>query len=157
MAQIKVIFSTTKRPSSGFLRWHTRSEYSHCEVLFNDCIIGARAAGVKKYPVDSVSEKHEVAIVECSEEQAYRFREFLESKVGDKYDWRAYLGFVFNKSTSQDQNKWFCSELMLEAFNYAGIKLFDRLSSWKCMPRDFVIHPRFLKDRNRKVPKWITV
>jgi uncharacterized protein YycO len=153
MAQLKIIFSTTKKIGSKFINWHQRAEYSHCEVLFDDYIIGARSTGVKRFPLDSVSKIHEVAIFECSDEQAELFYEFMESKVGDGYDWMAYWGLLANEKSSQDQDKWFCSELMLSAFNHAGIKVFDRLAPWKCMPRDFVISPMFLKDKSRKVTK----
>lgn len=148
MAEIKIIFSTTNKIGSRFLRWAQRCKYSHCEILFDDCIIGARSDGVKKYPIDSVAKAHEVATIECSDAEYVRFKNFMESKVGDGYDWRAYLGFLFYKK-NHDDHRWFCSELIQEGFNQAGLVVIKDVNSWFCMPRDFYISPLVIKNGDK--------
>lgn len=145
MAQIKIIMSTTEKIGSKFLRWAQRCKYSHCEALLVDdmgheYIIGARTCGVHKFDKNTVADNHEILTVDCTEEQYGKFHDFLCSKVGNKYDWRAYLGFFFNKK-NHNENRWFCSELLAEAFRAADIVLFTNVKPWFCMPRDFYISP----------------
>ena len=142
MAKIKIIISTGNHkgdlPGSMLLRWLTRCEYSHCEIMYDNYIVGARTHGVERYPLETLAIKHDIGTLECSDEQKTLFDNFIESQIGKSYDYRSYLGFIFNKKTMEDQDKWFCSELILEGLSRAGIKLFngDCIKPWNIMPRD---------------------
>lgn len=141
-AQIKVIFTRSEQIGSKFLQWAQRSKWSHVEILFDDYIIGARSTkGVQRYTLESVSKDHEVGVINCTAAAAKKFKEFMESHVGDKYDWRAYLGFVFYYN-SHSSDKWFCSELIQEGLKYANIEVINNTESMYCMPRDFWISTR---------------
>ena len=102
MAEIKIIFSTgdTKRDRLGsrFLRWVTRCEYSHCELLYGEYIVGARSAGTEKYEISELAKVNTVKTLECTEDQKKIFDDFIHEQVGKGYDWRAYLGFLFSLS-----------------------------------------------------------
>ena len=144
MAEIKIILSTgsSKGDLFGyrFLRWAQRSPWSHCEVLYDNYIIGARVKGVRKYGRSSVGYKSIVLSLECTDDQKLRFDNFIHSKIGSEYDWRAYLGLLFNKKNN-NHNKYFCSELLAEALDHAEMEVFKNLRPWFCMPRDFYINP----------------
>jgi uncharacterized protein YycO len=68
------------------------------------------------------------------------FFAFLRNKIGEKYDWTAYLGFILNSKNYQRSGRWFCSELVYAALQYAGVFLYQNLDAWNVMPRDFYIH-----------------
>lgn len=137
--RIVLMFSTTDSIGSAFLRWAQRCRFSHVEAVFPDYNIGARSSGVGRY-TDVLYERREFAYIECTEDQSLRFRKYMEDRVGGKYDWRAYLGFMFFKK-SQHPERWFCSELILEALRHAGISVVERTPAWFSTPRDFVISP----------------
>ena len=140
MKTITIVLSSTNSLSSRFICWAQRCNYSHVEALFNGYSIGARTKGVKKYTDFShmINVRHMTIV--CSDEQYRRFQEYLECKIGERYDWRAYLGFMFFKNT-HSSNRWFCSELILEAFNHAGMSVVMNTPSYFCTPRDFLISP----------------
>ena len=151
MAHIKLVLSTQDTIGSSILRWAQRCKYSHCEVLFNDFIIGSRLDGVKRYKIESLNKTkdYEISHIECTQEQFNSFKNFIESQVGKGYDWRAYVGFVFFKK-EHDPKKWFCSELILEGLNRAGIEVFRNVETYFCMPRDFHISP-LVKETSERV------
>lgn len=60
-------------------------------------------------------------------------REFMQSQLGKPYDFLGILGFVFRATRLQRKTKWFCSELVAEAYATAGIPLV-RLPSHKVYP-----------------------
>lgn len=155
MAQIKIVFSTSKNRFSAILRWAQRCPYSHCEAIIDsvDEIIGARSAGVSRFSkkLPSRTLRHEIKTINCSNEQKRKFEEFMLSQVGKKYDWKAYLGFLYPKGHFENPEKWFCSELIFEALNYAGIKMFNEdLGSEVVMPRDIFVH-KFLKKSDERL------
>jgi uncharacterized protein YycO len=60
-------------------------------------------------------------------------REFLMAQVGKKYDFAGILGFIFRATHLQRKQKWFCSELVAEAYATAGLPLL-RIPSHKIYP-----------------------
>jgi uncharacterized protein YycO len=140
MKTITIVLSSTNSWSSRFICWAQRCNYSHVEALFDDYSIGARTKGVMKYTNFSHMTNVRHMFIDCTDLQYGRFIEYLESKIGERYDWRAYLGFMFFKN-AHSTNRWFCSELILEAFNYAEICVVMNTPSYFCTPRDFLISP----------------
>lgn len=143
MKTIVLAFSTSEWFSSAFLRWAQRCEYSHVEVVFNagtddEYAIGARTKGVNKYTDFSHLINRKFRTIEVSDEQYRKFYDFLHNRIGEKYDWRAYLGFALFKNTHV-KDAWFCSEIVQSAFQYAGIEVLENAPAYWCMPRDFWI------------------
>jgi hypothetical protein len=60
-------------------------------------------------------------------------RKFLKDQVGKKYDFAGVLGFIFRAKRLHRKDKWFCSELVAEAYATAGLPLL-RLPSFKIYP-----------------------
>jgi hypothetical protein len=71
--------------------------------------------------------------VPASEEQARRWRRFFAAQLGKPYDWRAILGFLFNRDRRQD-DWWICSELQARALEVAGIAADFYLAANKITP-----------------------
>lgn len=59
------------------------------------------------------------------------------SQVGKPYDWLGVAGIGFRRRW-QDEDAWFCSELVAWAFAEAGTPLF-REHAWRITPRDIFI------------------
>lgn len=66
-------------------------------------------------------------------EQTAIIRQFLNDQVGKKYDYAGILGFVFRIKRLHRKHKWFCSELVAEAYATAGLPLMH-LPSFKIYP-----------------------
>ena len=151
MKKITLLFSTTDRFASKFLRWAQRCEHSHVEVCFDGYVIGARSTGVKCYrDFPSVTHK-KFRSVDVTDEQYEKFYKFMHDRVGEGYDWRAYLGFLIFKNT-HSSDKWFCSEIVQAAFLHAGINVLENALPYYCMPRDFWISPPM---EDVPTPSWL--
>jgi uncharacterized protein YycO len=77
-----------------------------------------------------------VDIFYVTSEQAFQteiIRQFLKDQVGKKYDFAGILGFIFRATRLQRKQKWFCSELVAEAYATAGLPLL-RIPSYKIYP-----------------------
>ena len=153
MKEIVLVFSTTTRWSSGFLRWAQRSRFSHVEVAFADYIIGARSSqGVQKYTDTSFMTDRVAKTIEVTDEQYQKFYDFMHEKIGDKYDWRSYIGFAAFKRI-HNPNKWVCSELVCEAFYHSGIDVIRDVPSYWTEPRDIWISPALSSEKEAPVYK----
>jgi uncharacterized protein YycO len=145
MKKIFILFSTSSTIGAKFLRWYQRIPYSHVEVYNQDTkeIIGARSTGVKIY--NQAQEVNEFKTLEVTDEQYDRFYEFMYDKVGQKYDWAAYLGLIRNDKKYEESDKWFCSELVYAGLKHAGVEIFSDIGPWSITPRDLFINMQ-LKD-----------
>jgi uncharacterized protein YycO len=86
-------------------------------------LLGAREMGVKIRPWGTNNPIRDIfASVECSDEQAEAVYKFLYDQIGKPYNWLGILGFVIRKDFPS-KNRWFCSELVIAAFEAAGIHL----------------------------------
>lgn len=64
--------------------------------------------------------------------------EFAHMQVGKKYDWFGIFGLAVRDGDFQEQNKWFCSELIGAAINYASPNFFS-IPVHKLTPRDIAL------------------
>ena len=98
---------------------------SHVEAVTPDGFyLGAHfSGGVQKRPKDYDAGKfsHELFLtLESTEEQAAAFYVFLDKHIGEKYDWRAIIGFIIPEH-EHIPNHTICSALIalaLRACNY---------------------------------------
>ena len=54
--------------------------------------------------------------IEVTKEQKDNIESFLHSKIGLKYDYKGIFGFISKIQYMESKNKWFCSEILFEAF-----------------------------------------
>jgi len=66
-------------------------------------------------------------------EQTAIIRAFLLDQVGKSYDYLGIMGFVFRSPRLHSKRRWFCSELVAEAYATAGLPLL-RLPAFKVYP-----------------------
>ena len=125
--------------------WWTRGPYSHVEIAFSDglCFSSSpRDGGCRFVKIDPSDHWDSLSLRQSMEDMTARFvqsrqagispttitniyerkiREWCETQVGKPYDWQAVLGFTFQEPAFEDREKWYCSEVVLYAFNHFGL------------------------------------
>lgn len=124
---------------SRCIRWFTRSEYSHVAYIdASGAVYEAWMPRVRK--TANYHEGHKpgtvIDLYRCAMTwtQERAFIQYLESKVGAKYDTRGVLGFLSRRAGAQRAAKLFCSELILEASRHAHYPLIGRVPSYTVSP-----------------------
>ena len=115
----------------------TWSDITHTSAFVNDeVVIEAWGGGVTKRTWregHTPGTRIRIMRVECTREQEEKFYAFLESQIGKKYDFAGILGFGLSANL-QYKDRWFCSELVFAAAQYAGIELLKRIEAHKVYP-----------------------
>lgn len=113
--------------ASWVIRLFTMSNYSHVDVIMpipdEKYLFGALFWEGVSYHNHKYSYHKDFYIEFADENQYTRFYRFLEEQKGKDYDIVSIFGFFFHKRQWHDKDKWFCSELIAAAAEYAGVKL----------------------------------
>jgi len=134
---------------SRLIRWQTRSPYSHVAIeLDNGVIFEAwhRGGVIKHDARRSLLDVHEhgtqvdVLRVDMLEGFVPATEQWLDRRVGSRYDFRSVLRFV-TRRPAVENNRWFCSELVSEALSHVGMFL-QHAPSHDLSPRDIVMSPK---------------
>ena len=131
-----------KSLASRLIRACNWSDYSHAAWV--DEQAGGRTWEAWRKGVTcarDISENHtpgttvELYHVPMTHEARLRVRDFLLSQQGKGYDWSGALSFITRPRRRQNnQDRWFCSELVFEAFRAGGINLLMRIPAHKVYP-----------------------
>lgn len=136
---LAVIFSRRHTLGSMFLRVAQWSAWSHCAVVDGEEVIEASAYhGVRVRPLAEFlaeSSRHEVIQLPCNYPEITIAA--ARSQVGKRYDWAGVVGIGFRRHW-QNQNRYFCSELVAWAQVQAGPALF-RADAHRLTPRDLYL------------------
>jgi uncharacterized protein YycO len=134
----------------------TCSEFSHVDYIFDN---GAAYSSLPSTGVDYNSDKNDIEQwYELEVPQKIIVENFILKQRGKPYDYMGIVGFLFNR-TWQEDDKWFCSELIAAAIEYSGLPLFNKRVS-RITPRDLYTHHLLKKIDNpesngNKIPKII--
>lgn len=133
---------------SNLIRTITKSNWNHSAYFIsNKYFIEADFSGVKVSNLGELKYK-EFAIYRCPEatqSQIYKATEFCQKQVGTKYEFFKILKLFFlyilnlskNTNIPDNDKKWICSELVVESYAQANIKLFDNIKTDNVVPGDF--------------------
>ena len=139
MSSVKILQFQGVSLISRLIRFQTRSKYSHTALLTSDnTVIEAwHKGGVQE--VASISTLHTPGTIVDVFDFTWNvdeegIEEFARKQVGCSYDFLAILRFLSRRSYTENK-KWFCSELIASATEYAGYPLI-RLPSYEVSPRD---------------------
>lgn len=124
MDSIRLLFSASRHPMSAVIQAFTWSSWSHVALVAGPCVIEAVTSGVRKVSVlDAMGRAKRAAVVElpCREPRAVIAA--AESQLGKPYDFTAIVGLGLRRDWQED-DRWFCSELVAWAFQKAGEPLF---------------------------------
>jgi len=135
---IAIQFSANQTLGSRIIRAFTWSAFSHVEFVLPDGrLLGARADGgvdirephadhtrIETYQVDHTEAVLNAALTQC----------------GKPYDWPGVFGIGLHRDWQEDDS-WFCSELVAWAFKEAGRPLLRAEHLHRITPRDLLLSP----------------
>lgn len=108
--------------------WWTRGEYSHVEVILAEAngvytcgSSSARDGGVRIKDMPLPTVKWDIVEVHGDIDAV---RAWFEREAGRKYDYLAWLGFLFRRMKGS-ANRWFCSEAIADCLGYRDAWRFD--------------------------------
>lgn len=137
---ITLQFSTTRHISSKAIQFFTWSWASHVDfVLPNGKLFGALATqdggGVRLHDAENYTriERFQVDAPES-------IIDIAMTQAGKPYDWAGIFGLVLRERNWEDDDKWFCSELVAWSFKQGGFPLLNETTS-RITPRDLLISP----------------
>lgn len=125
MGTVSLLFSTSGHPMSAAIRLGTWSDWSHVAIIDGDEVIEATApAGVRRFPVvQAIDHAKRGKIVELPCRDPGAVIAAAASQLGKPYDYTAVLGLGLHRDWQED-DAWFCSELVAWSFQHAGEPLF---------------------------------
>jgi len=133
---------------SKAIKFFSRGTVSHVEFLLeNGQTIGSREfRGVQIGDVKEFKNPQtyifwnfiENKPLALSQYQIDKLEFFFHSTLGNEYDYRGIVGFLFNKHEINDIEKHFCSEYVFEALEFAGIKPLNREGGHFVTPQNIV-------------------
>jgi hypothetical protein len=148
---------------SRLIRFWTKSKYSHSELWNTETgeVISADAEGVVLKPIPAtvvhgrgikIDTFYHSPVLSPKQESAVWQRAL--DLVGWKYDYFAvFLGFTLGlPENAESLRRWFCSEVVIEAFRRAEQPLLSRARADRISPRDLALSPKlhFLKTYIKK-------
>lgn len=127
MKTIKLFYADNPGITSKLIRLFTWSEWSHVAIVDGDVIIEATGGkGVIATPLLQAQQDAKLWRLEeypCLDADAIIAA--ARSQIGKPYDRTAILGILFSRDWQEDDS-WFCSELVAYSFQKGGRKLFRR-------------------------------
>lgn len=137
MASIRVRCSSSHGLFSSVVRWFSNGENSHVDIITpQGHLFGARLFGGVKARNNDIPKHHYTDyIVDIPDEKREAFWFGLFQQRGKKYDIRAIIGWPV-RANFNDQDKWFCSELVAWAFHSVDVPLVHENQFHRLSPRD---------------------
>jgi len=130
-------FSCSRSIAASAIRFGTWSWCSHVDLVLPDgSLLGAIPGGVQIHRLEEPArvERFRVAADEGAVVAA------MQSQLGRPYDWDGILGWTFRRDW-QEEDSWFCSELVAWAFQQAGNPLLRAECVHRITPRDLLLSP----------------
>lgn len=127
MATVRIIFGASQSLAGRTIRLVTWSRWSHCAVMFGNTVIEATADdGVCITPISAFLKRYArtaMVDVEVGDRDGAIYAALM-SQVGKPYDWSGALSLFFRRRSWNDDDAWWCSELIPWAWAEAGIPMF---------------------------------
>lgn len=137
MSHPKILLFSGRGLVSKLIRWQTNGKYSHAAIqLPSGKIIEAwhNPAKVRlRGPLQDWSNVEAFDVEGITADQWHDAVEWLQKQIGKKYDFGGVLRFVTRWRKDQDE-KWFCSELVFQALREAGVNLLERVQASQVSP-----------------------
>jgi uncharacterized protein YycO len=128
---------------SKAIRLQTRSPYSHAGIIVGNTLYEAwHVGGVQKGRIatDPFVEFECPSLLDGDD---VRIVTFLESVLGMPYDWIMVARFLTRRAARENE-RYFCSELVMDAFRHVGIDLLHA-ESHNVSPRDLALSPLLVR------------
>lgn len=144
MERADIVFCSGTSLLSKIIKWHTHGVFSHCMVATGNGteVISADAEGVVLRDMRA-DEKENAEVLYCpslTREQADLVIHCADSMVGKDYDFSGLISFA----SDVDQNNpdhFFCSELVMACYRFAGVELLKRIQAAFVSPAALWVSP----------------
>lgn len=123
---MRVLFCTSRLPGAVLIRAVTWSDWSHVALIDGDEMIEATWPVVRVAPLAKVIAAHSAhIIVDLPCRSPAEVINAARSQMGKPYDLTALFGLLMHRDW-QEEDSWFCSELVAWAFSRGGSPLLRR-------------------------------
>lgn len=136
-----ILLTSENSATSKAVRKSTGSDFSHA-ILYvgSGSYIHSDANGVHSGNLQRLlfdaSENVTILRVKCDQETINQACIFARSKIGTTYSVRSAVNAKLKASKRKNENRQFCSRLVAQAYEYAGLKLVD--NAFFCTPQEIL-------------------
>lgn len=118
------------------IKWQTRGQYSHASIYCgNGVLFESREFNGVQFSRINKSEDVDYFFVSTTPEQEAKALEFMNKTHNKGYDYKMVFRFISRlPEANGTKNKYFCSELVFDLFEYIGINLFKNTKGWQVSP-----------------------
>lgn len=143
---LRLVFTRGEGISGTVIRWGTWSAAAHVGGWLDDRTVldATPALGVAQH-VGIAGDVVGLFRVDCAPEVERCAVAWAGRQIGKPYDWSAIAGF-FVRRDWHSTGEWFCMELWLAAFEYAGWPLIRLRHLNRGSPRDGMLSPRLIEE-----------
>lgn len=121
---MRILFCTSQKPGAIAIRGLTWSDWSHVAIIDGEEVIEAVWPKVRVSLLANVIARHtSYEVVEFPNVNDLAVIAAARAQLGKPYDLTGILGIALHRDW-QEQDKWFCSELVAWSFDQAGFPLF---------------------------------
>lgn len=138
-----IVFTTGRDFIADAIKGRTWSPWSHSMIVDQwPKVISADAQGVQWRDIWD-KEREKFSVMHCplvTDELGKKIVEQAKKHIGDGYDFLALGGFLINQNI-QDEDRWFCSELVFWSYEQCGVHLLRRVNKAFVSPQHLWISP----------------
>ncbi|MDH0894341.1 MULTISPECIES: YiiX/YebB-like N1pC/P60 family cysteine hydrolase [unclassified Pseudomonas] len=143
-SSVRLLFSTTQLPFSLLIRAVTWSQWSHVALVDIDAgtvIEAAAGHGVREVRLeDAIARASSYQLVDLPSRNPVAIITAARSQIGKPYDWSAIAGIGMHRDW-QEEDAWFCSELVAWAAAAAGEEWFRCSALRRVLPQHLWMLP----------------
>ncbi len=138
---MKVILAfkrNAKGIGSSLIRWFTKSDYSHVEMIIGDKWISSNAkGGVHIFDLEPLHEDWDYVEVRVDKKEHEHVMKFIEDQKNAKYDFTGIVFCQLFKITRWENNKkWFCSEFCAQILKEFKVPKMQNINTANLSPKD---------------------
>tara|TARA_R110001606_G_scaffold170820_1_gene316372 strand:+ start:912 stop:1886 length:975 start_codon:yes stop_codon:yes gene_type:complete len=136
-----ILLTSENSATSKVVRKSTKSDFSHAIIYVGSgSYIHSDAKGVHSGNLQRLlfdaAENVTVLRSECNPEVIDQACMFARSKIGTKYSVKSAINAKLKTSKNENENRQFCSRLVAQAYEYAGVMLVKNTSF--CTPQEIL-------------------
>jgi uncharacterized protein YycO len=141
--RISILLFKGKGLISSLVRWQTRSEYAHAAILFPDGVTLVESWPFVGVRIKKITDWSNITVFDIPSANSLQLDgalKFAISQAGKKYAWLDIMRFI-TRTKGDQQDSWFCSELVFASFQKAGINLLERIKANAVSPELLSVSP----------------
>lgn len=137
MKTIKFNFHRSETIIGSLVRFRIGSYFDHVSIIMDKCVYEATMlkGTIKNQKHGIRKDVSEVISITVTDVEYDNYLKYLESRVGNRYDYGAIKGFLLNRKTQSNRGD-FCSEIANAIFNYLILNV-NHSSNKLISPKDF--------------------